>query len=491
MILVDKTADTPLYRQLFDSCRNEITSGRIEAGSKLPALRTLANDLGISRNTVESAYRQLVIEGYISSRPGGGYIVEKLDLDDMSLAESCDIAMATHFPTIECLDSSSTGSETTRYDFTYGNLQDDAFPADIWRKLTAEALFGEEAACANRYGNPFGDPLLRREIAAQLASKRGVRCSPEQVVILPGTQAALMRLLTLFDSRRDVVAMENPGFDGARIVFERQGFSTVPLSVDDQSGWNLDSLARSKARLVFVTPSSQFPTGKIMTLPVRQKLLNWAIEHDAFIIEDDYCREFRYGAQPLPALQSLDRHGRVIYMGTVSKALTPALRINYFVLPPLLLAAWRDTFEGFRCEVSWLSQIVLRLFMQQGYWNRMLKRVQTKYKRKHAALTAAVKKHLGDNVSVVESNAGLHILIETNDGRSAAELVETARDAGVSVYSTSRYWADDCDAAQRFVLVGFSSIEKEDIEPGIKALAHAWFPDQHDRHRPSIKKNVE
>lgn len=138
MILVDKTADTPLYRQLFDSCRNEITSGRIEAGSKLPALRTLANDLGISRNTVESAYRQLVIEGYISSRPGGGYIVEKLDLDDMSLAESCDIAMATHFPTIECLDSSSTGSETTRYDFTYGNLQDDAFPADIWRKLTAE-----------------------------------------------------------------------------------------------------------------------------------------------------------------------------------------------------------------------------------------------------------------------------------------------------------------------------------------------------------------
>lgn len=489
MITVDKTSPKPLYLQVFDSCRKEILSGTLHTGAKLPALRTLALDLGVSRNTtVEMAYRQLVQEGYVSSRPGAGYIVEELDLDEMLLAwqqtdeqPEAEAAAAPHEPGARRVHSSDgldalCAAYPIAYDFTYGDLPDESFPAELWRKLTSEALFGPEAAQASRYGEDHGDRTLRTEIARRLAVARGVRCRPDQVIVQAGTQPALMKLARLFDAARDVVAMENPGFDGARIVFEEEGFAVEELAVDENGAWDIDALEASRAKLAFVTPSSQFPTGAVMTLATRQRLLSWAANRDAYIIEDDYCREFRYNALPLPALQSLDPHGRVVYMGTFSKALSPAVRMNYLVLPDGLLKRWNRVFAGFRNDVPWLSQAVVRALLQQGHWDRLLKRAQTRNKRKHAALTQALQKHLGRRIRIVQGGAGLHLLVATDDGRDQEELVEQAARAGVRVYGTRQYWMQGTETGEH-VLVGFSRIDEADIEPGVRALARAWFPD--------------
>lgn len=476
MISVDKTSSVPLYQQVFNACRKEIIDGNLPAGGKLPAIRKLAEELDVARNTVEAAYQQLAQEGYVASRTGSGYRVERLDLEEMNLArEQRRSERAAMQERRERGSKMLRRAPECRYDFTYGDLQDGSFPAEEWRRLTSDVLFGEEAAYANRYNDELGDIALREEIARQLAGTRGVHCIPEQVVIQAGTQAALANLLRLFDPAQDVIAMENPGFDGARIVFERSGFATVPFEVDSRCGWNRKSLDRSNATLAFVTPSSQFPTGKIMPLGMRQELLSWAFERDAYIIEDDYCREFRYNSQPLPALQSLDSRGRVIYMGTFSKALSPALRMNYFVLPREILERWNTSFEGFRSPVPWLSQAVLRLFMQEGKWDRLLRRAQARNKRKHAALLDAIRAHMGARVEVMEGGAGLHILMRTHDGRSQDELVRAAEYAGVRVYATKQYWMGECSDARHYVLVGFSRIKEEDIEPGIAALASAWF----------------
>lgn len=474
MISIDKTSETPLYRQLFNACRKEIIDGCLPAGSRLPAIRKLAEDLEIARNTVETAYQQLAQEGYVTSKPGSGYIVEALDLEEMQLArqQRRDEHEAIRGRKADAVPQSD---ENIAYDFTYGDLQDGSFPSEDWRRLTSEVLFGSEAVSANRYNDTLGDPALREEIARQLAGTRGVHCLPEQVVIQAGTQAALANLLRLFDPSRDVVAMENPGYDGARIVFERSGFETIPLQVDAASGWSMESLESSNATLAFVTPSSQFPTGKIMPLSIRQSLLAWAFERNAYIIEDDYCREFRYNSQPLPALQSFDSRGRVIYMGTLSKALSPALRLNYFVLPRDVLEKWSEAFDGFRSTVPWLSQAVLRLFIQQGRWDRMLRRAQTRNKRKHTALLEAIRVHMKGRVEVMEGGAGLHVLVRALDGRTQDELVESAASAGVRVYATNQYWMGECPERYRYVLIGFSRIREEDIEPGIATLADAWF----------------
>ena len=476
MISIDRTDKTPLYQQLFDSCRKEIISGAFPAGSRLPALRKLAKDLGVARNTVEVAYQQLVQEGYVSSKPGGGFIVEQLDLDEIALAQKQRKMERAAVQTMRShKEKPYVASVDVPYDFTYGDLQDTWFPAETWRKLTADALFGEEAALANRYNDRMGDELLREELAVRLARERGVHCLPEQIVIQAGTQAALMNLMRLFDPANDTVTMEDPGFDGARIVFQRSGFSLAPLPVDCETGWNMNALEETDAALAFVTPSSQFPTGKIMPLGMRQNLLAWANKHDSFIVEDDYCREFRYDSRPLPSLQSLDAKGRVIYMGTLSKALSPALRLNYLVLPHEILERWNKAFEGFRSSIPWLSQTTLRLFMQNGHWERLLRRAQTCNKRKNNALLRAIDAHMRGKVEVVGAGSGLHILLRTRDERKPEELIGAALSEGVRIYDTSGYWIGKAPETFDYMLVGFSRIREEDIAPGIAALARAWF----------------
>lgn len=504
---LDEVSSTPFYQQIFDHFRTGIEEGRYPTGSKLPSIRGLAADLGCSRNTVESAYRQLVQEGFAESRPGSGYIIQDISF----LQASPDLAAqrrqkassgctpAGNAPSspkgaarISVAGSVTSGAfaakgaadallendperPAVRFDFAYGNLQPGTFPAASWRSITDDILLSVESKASDSYNDPLGEMSLRSEIAWRLSALRSIDCTPEQVIIQSGTQASVQNLLCLFDSAADVVAMEEPGYDGVRRVFERNHFHVVPCRVTENGRDLLADIDESGARLVYVTPSSQFPTCEVMSLDTRQKLIAWAHEHDAYILEDDYCRSFRYRDKPVLPLRSIDTSGRVIYMGTFSKSLSPALRLNYLVLPPDLLIRWIRLFADAYSAVPWLSQVVLARFMSSGTWDRHLRRLQARNRRKYELITEALRTCMGGRVEIMENGTGLHLLVRVPDGRDEIELIEAARAAGVRVYGTSRYWMREQDAPRGCMLVGFSAIAEDDIVPGIETLSRAWF----------------
>lgn len=460
---LDEHSDTPFYRQLEAQLREGIESGTYPTGSRLPSIRGLAADLGCARNTVEQAYHLLVQEGYVASRPGSGYVVQNVTyLQPDASAPSCAVLLGGP-------------RRKARYDFTYGNLEPGTFPAAAWRAITDGILLSVEAAGCDAYNDPFGEESLRAAIAWRLVTQRDIDCTPEQIVVQGGTQTSVQNLLTLFDAARDTVAMEDPGYDGVRSVIERARFAIKPCRVTDDVRVFLSDLESSGARLAYLTPSSQFPTCRIMPTDVRERVLAWAEDADAYILEDDYCRDFRYRERSLAPLASMDDRGRVIYMGTFSKSLSPALRMNYLVLPTPLLKRWREAFASSYSPVPWLNQQVLARFMTDGSWGRHLRRVQTRNRRKYDALTAALREYMGGKVDVLECGTGLHLLVRVRDGRSQDELVAAAAAADVAVYPTKKYWANPARAAEGVVLVGFSSIAEVDIRPGIAALARAWF----------------
>ena len=462
---LDDRLDTPLYQQLFDQLRHRIEEGGQPEGSRLPPIRSMAADLGCARNTVENAYALLAQEGYVKSRPGSGYIVQNVAF----LQVDADRSQA---PGEKLLGADEN---RVRYDFTYGNLEPGTFPAAAWRAITDDILLSVERTGCDAYNDPFGEEALRSAIAWRLATQRGIDCTPSQIIIQGGTQTSMQNLLALFDGARDVVAMEDPGYDGVRTVVERARFALAPCRVGAGADVFRADLEASGARLAYLTPSSQFPTCSVMPTDTREAVLKWAERHDAYLLEDDYCRDFRYRERSLPPLASMDRRGRVIYMGTFSKSLSPALRINYLVLPEPLRDRWREAFASSYSPVPWLNQQVLARFMADGSWDRHLRRVQAKNRRKYETLTRVLRATMGNDVEMLENGTGLHLLVRVRDGRPQDELVRQAAEADVAVYPTKKYWTDPARHVSSTVLVGFSSIAEDDIEPGIRALAAAWF----------------
>ncbi|WP_304854683.1 PLP-dependent aminotransferase family protein [Adlercreutzia caecimuris] len=462
---LDDRLDTPLYQQLFDQLRHRIEEGGQPEGSRLPPIRSMAADLGCARNTVENAYALLAQEGYVKSRPGSGYIVQNVAF----LQVDADRSQA---PGEKLLGADEN---RVRYDFTYGNLEPGTFPAAAWRAITDDILLSVERTGCDAYNDPFGEKALRSAIAWRLATQRGIDCTPSQIIIQGGTQTSMQNLLALFDGARDVVAMEDPGYDGVRTVVERARFALAPCRVGAGADAFRADLEASGARLAYLTPSSQFPTCRVMPTDTREAVLKWAERHDAYLLEDDYCRDFRYRERSLPPLASMDRRGRVIYMGTFSKSLSPALRINYLVLPEPLRDRWREAFASSYSPVPWLNQQVLARFMTDGSWDRHLRRVQAKNRRKYETLTRVLRATMGNDVEMLENGTGLHLLVRVRDGRPQDELVRQAAEADVAVYPTKKYWTDPARHVSSTVLVGFSSIAEDDIEPGIRALAAAWF----------------
>ncbi|MFR7404645.1 MAG: PLP-dependent aminotransferase family protein, partial [Coriobacteriaceae bacterium] len=418
---LDEHSDIPFYRQLEAQLREGIESGTYPTGSRLPSIRGLAADLGCARNTVEQAYHLLVQEGYVESRPGSGYVVQNVAyLQPNAATPACAVLLGDP-------------RHAARYDFTYGNLEHGTFPALAWRTITDDILLSVEAAGCDAYNDPFGEEGLRAAIAWRLATQRDINCTPEQLIVQGGTQTSVQNLLTLFDAARDSVAMEDPGYDGVRSVIERARFAIRTCRVTDGSHVPLRPRDLG-ARLAYLTPSSQFPTCRIMPTDIRERVLDWAERTDAYILEDDYCRDFRYRERSLPPLASMDTRGRVIYMGTFSKSLSPALRMNYLVLPEPLLARWRELFANSYSPVPWLNQKVLARFMTDGSWDRHLRRVQAKNRRKYDALTAALRECMGERVEVLECGTGLHLLVRVRDGRGQDELIAAAAAADVAVY---------------------------------------------------------
>lgn len=474
MLYLNAAGKTPLYQQLYEQIKKEILAGIRSADAGLPSIRTMAKELQLGKNTVENAYAQLVLEGYVRVRPGSGYRVNRV-YSHMNAAELPHVNTSM----VMSNEKKTTSQKHIDYDFNYENLDASIFPAAIWRRLMADILSSlhknsRQAVDMHAYGDACGSFSLRSELVSYLYRSRGVCCTPEQVIICSGLQPAIIAVMCLLQDKCAFVAIEDPGYAGARAAYEL--FNADILSVPVKSdGIDIESLAASSAGLVHIAPSHQFPTGVVMPICRRIKLLEWASKNDGFIIEDDYDSELRYHGRPIPSLQSIDENGRVIYMGTFSKVLSPGMRMSYMVLPPLLAARFRSVFSDFQCTVPWLEQAVLSSFIKQGHWEKHLRKICLLKKKKHDLFVHTVDRLFGKRVRIHGHNAGLHLLLEFPAGPDEASLVAKAATCGVRVYPASPFWRNREHSPANCLFLGYGTLTEPDIITALERLEKVWF----------------
>jgi GntR family transcriptional regulator / MocR family aminotransferase len=463
MFVLNQNDKVPLYAQLYHRIKEGILSGTLPADSKLPSVRDLALELSVSRNTVEGSYQELYCEGYIYSKPRSGYFVSALAQDLTPLSSSRE----------QPLRDAPVALPPCDFDFHPARLDRDAFPVALWRKCYQDTLRRSSLEMVE-YPDPQGEWGLRCRIGKYLERSRGVLCTPDQIVICSGTQQSLDIIAQVQREQCPVVAVEDPGFHLPRAVFRNRGFDLIPIPVQ-ATGIDLESLESSGSTIVYVTPSHQFPLGHVMPIARRLKLIDWARSTGKLIIEDDYDSELRYHGKPIPSLQGLDPEGNIAYLGTFSKVLSPALRVSYLILPHSLLPRYRRLFKDFCCSVPLLDQRALAAFMEQGHWDRHIRRMRTLYRKKHDALLQAVDRNFGQRAAVVGQGAGLHVVLQlTGHALGAAELIDVARSRGIALLPFSAMQATGEPDSLKFLL-GFGGLDISDIERGVERLYQTWY----------------
>ncbi len=476
-------AEKCLYQQIYEHIRDEIRKGKLLAGEKLPSTRSLAEYLQVARSTVDFAYSQLVAEGYVEARPCRGYFVNQAEglfqlLPD-DLMESLAAPEGETEKSSEKLSVPETGAGMGKilYDFSPHAISLKNFPYSTWKKITKNILVDANSEMF-ALGDAQGDGQLRETIGRYLHASRGVNCRPEQIIIGAGTDYLLM-LLEKILGRHVPVAMEDPTYKRAYRVFQSFAYEIEAIPMDE-SGMDVEKLRQTKARAVYVMPSHQYPTGVVMPIGRRLELLKWAGEEkDRYLIEDDYDSEFRYKGKPVPALQASDRKGRVIYMGTFSKSIAPAIRVGYMVLPKNLLKVYKENCGFYACTVSRIDQRILNEFIKDGYFERYLNKMRKIYKVRHDFLLSQLR-CFERAFTISGENAGLHILLTNRKHIPEKKLTEAAAREGVKVYGISK----DCMRKENAeglsyggtVLLGYGALEEQELEKGIQLLKKAWNP---------------
>ncbi|GGC58506.1 MocR-like pyridoxine biosynthesis transcription factor PdxR [Chelatococcus reniformis] len=474
----------PVYQQIYRALRERILTHALPAGTRLASSRAMARDLGVARNTVLQAYEQLLAEGYVVGRIGAGTFVADELPDSLTAppiaaaepvpADQTEFGLSAYAQRAQTWHSPLTPrARPLRYDFRYGLPGIREFPFEVWRRLLTRRARNAELDTFT-YGPPEGRAELRHAIAGYLGRSRGVRCSPEQVIIVNGSQQGLDLVARALLDPGDVVLIEEPSYPGAREVFRAAGARLVLGSVD-ADGLTLDGLPpiARRARLVHVTPSHQFPGGAVMPLARRLSLLAWAKATGCYVVEDDYDSEFRYDGRPVEAVQALDRSGQVIYLGTLSKTLYPALRMGYLVVPPTLVGPLRTIKLLADRHTSTLQQDVLTDFIGEGHFERHLRRARVSNGRRRAAVIAAVEREFGDRVEVQGANAGLHLMLWLNEHGSAElpDVVARAEASGVGIYPVTSYYVEPPPRAG--LVLGYAALDEVEIDRGIALLARA------------------
>jgi GntR family transcriptional regulator / MocR family aminotransferase len=464
MLLINTKTKCPIYEQLYRQIKDKIMTDEWKFNTRIPSSRQLAKELQISRNTVEQAYQQLYAEGYLFSKPRIGYYVEQLNTTFINQQSSCETGEKI---------AQNTAKNQYRYDFRYGKLDYRYVPFKIWKNLMIKC-FGEEMDGLTSYGGHQGERGLREQIAKYAAEYRGVKCSPEQIIVGAGTLYCLGLLCNLLRQTTNTVSFEDPGYGRARAVFKNAGFKVCPIQVD-KDGLNIQELDNSSTTAVYVTPSHQFPTGAIMSISKRLQLIEWATRKKAIIIEDDYSCHFRYNARPIPALQGISQTANVVYLGNFSKSLLPSLRLAFMVLPLSLLDNYKRIYEKYNTSVPYLFQKTLEKFMRDGYLDRHLHRVLQVYKKKHDFLIQCLNKEFNDKIKIEGKNAGLFITVRVNSDLFETQLIHHAAKLGVRVYPISDHWERVEQYDGKMVLLGYSSLDVNEIEQGVHLLRKAWF----------------
>ena len=458
MYILDTSSEKPLHIQLYEALKKEIIETR-NVGEKLPSVRKLAADYTISKNTVESAYNQLYAEGYIESRPRRGYFVSDLLYETFPHRE------------IPAKSRATAPRMPYRFDFYPIRHSPGTFPVKLWKRLYAKAV--NDDLDFGIYPDGQGEEGLREAIAAYLRSSRAVNCTAAQVVITGAFMDTMTMIADLLRPTGMGFAVEHPGYYVARQSFEHFGYDVTPIQVDEH-GLDVETLEASDAGIVYITPSHQYPTGATMPVARRLRLLNWAKMRQGYIIEDDYDSELTYRSRPVPSLQGLDADDRVIYVGTFAKALSPALRVGYMVLPYRLREAYRRFHVNF-ARVSLTTQKTLELFITEGHWERHLRRIRNLNRKKHDRMKDALLQHLGTRITIVSEGGGLNINIRPNMAIDLTLLEKKAQQAGIKLYFAKAYSGGEWEA----IRMGFGGFSLEEIDAAVRAVAAVW--DEVDR----------
>jgi GntR family transcriptional regulator / MocR family aminotransferase len=480
-LVCDRKAGTSLYRQLCEQIRKQILAGRLAPNSRLPATRELAQQLGVSRNTVTNVYDQLVAEGYLEARTGAWtYVASHLPTgltarrpSDNSGADDSRLRLSHGVKVLlEGYRASFAPRGRGVFDFSRFAPALDAFPTNDWRRILSRNWQSPSPADLG-YADAQGDPALRRAIAIHLSRARGVTCSPEQIVVTTGSQQAFDVLAdTTLDPGRTVL-IENPGYVGARAIFAAHGarLQGIPVDGDGVAVSQLSERA-DNVRLIYVTPSHQFPTGVTLSLPRRLELLRWAAAHSILVVEDDYDSEFRYEGGSLESLQGLDTHHVVAYVGTFSKVLSPALRVGYVVLPPSLVEPFVAAKSLTDRHTASSLQAALAEFLDSGLFARHLRRLSKLHRVRRDALLEALQAEFGGAVQIGEARAGLHVHVRFCEHPATEEMLARALNAGVSLFPVSGLHIHT-PSEDPGVLMAFAAMPENLIREGVRVLHRA------------------
>ena len=480
-IELDHNSRQSLQGQIFDQLRHLILGGKLKPGTLIPASRMLADQLGISRNTVLLVYDRLIAEGYLQARKAIGTYVN-FELPETCLAATRKIPVPLPAPRetkrpmipFNAQVHVGIGTQDLEFDFCPDRIGLDLFPDKIWRRFINRA-FTSADTYFTECCDPGGLHQLREVIAAHLGVARGINVSPDQVIITAGSQEGLNLAARLLVKEGTLVATENPCYRGASSLFKSFYAKLIKVPVDE-SGLDVDQLPKNGVALLYVTPSHQFPLGFTLTIERRLKLLDWARRCGAFIIEDDYDSDFRYRGSPLTALMGLDDYGCVMYLGTFSKSMGAGLRLGYLVVPKTLISPARAAKALLNNGHGWLDQAAMAEFIRSGAYGNHLRRMRNIYCKRRDCLVEALREHFGA-VQLSGLESGLHLTWYLPDGYpDASEVREIALRHGIGIYtvgSGTGYDYGNCGYSNRTLVLGFSSLNEPRIRTGVRRLAEA------------------
>ena len=449
-----KREKTSLYEYLYKCIKEDILSGKIKANEKLPSKREMAKNHDISVITVENAYAQLIVEGYIYTKEKKGYFAS--DIGSQYIEQKPKVKY-----------EKKKEKKKWLVDFNSNHIMYDSFPFATWSRIMRQTLLDKENSFLSA-PEKNGVMELREAIANHLQHFRGMNVNPDNIIVGAGTEYLYSIIVQLL-GRDKVIAVEDPGYKKIGNVYESNGVKCLHIKID-QRGIQLNELVESKADAVHISPSHQFPTGRVMPISRRTHLLKWAINNKKYIIEDDYDSEFRFSGKPIPPIAGMEGK-RVIYMNTFTKTLSPTIRISYMVLPVQLMQLFKEKLNFYACTVSNFEQYTLAAFINKGYFEKHINRTRILYRRQRDMFIDAINKSpLSSIITIHEENAGLHFLLHANTTLSDEKLIERAMQRGLKISCLSEYYADKSLAIDHTLVINYSALSDDKINESIDKL---------------------
>lgn len=448
---LENNTKVPLYIQMYMEIKKQIQAGVVHANEKLPSKKSFMEHYHISQNTVQNALYLLLEEGYIYSIERKGYFVS--NIENM---------LTNSFPMKHKIQESY--QKKLKYDFAYSGVDSKSIPKTILKRITRD-IYDEYNDELLFQGHIQGYFPLRESICQYLENSRDFSVDPNQIIISSGTEYLFYIIFKIFDKK--IYGLENPGYKMLRELFLSNQIEFHPIALDE-SGIKIEDLEAQKVQIACITPSHQFPTGIIMPIRRRNELLHWANDsEERYIVEDDYDSEFKYNGRPIPALKAIDQKDKVIYMGSFSKSISPALRVSYMVLPKNLLSLYEKKLPYFICPVSTLSQKILYNFIEKGHFIKHLNRMRTLYKQKREVVVQCLKK---TNIDILGADAGLHLLLRFPYSLNEEKFLKDCMRNSIRLYSIQEYYFEDIHLDNPIFLLGYASLEKKQIQEGISTL---------------------